>query len=635
MNGVHVPKASRWFWLLPFLAMTAWWPLAPYWQSDDFFAVQYAQDFQHVLHDFTGPQYSLTELWLFYRPLITASFWLDQQLGGVWPPLSHCSNVLAHAISTLLLALVWRRFLPAASAFFAALLWALMPGHSGSIAWAVGRVDSHTTVWCLLTILLVLRRQEHAPSSHQRAWPCAIATAAALASKELALVLPLLATIAVFGRTAPAPLAQRVRAALALTWPVWLVWLVYLPFRVLVLGRLGGYDAAAYDVGSMVRGLATVLTNELVPLHWVGLPSATALPSWVWLAAGALPALLAIGLAAFWRRHLVLLTLLAFGVALAPVANFLAAADNPQTLRYYYLPAAALVGIVAAGGRWGCIALLLAWAWPFVAMRQDTYRADTESAAMHQTLLRAANEQPPTPMFVAGLPHANASGNVVQLHFGIDRLLAPPFTDHFVELYALRPLANSPAAFRLFDGDAAFPLPRGSTWFFSQANRLSKALPGPVLPELPIRGDANGSFDLTTPRLDALLHKPPPRYTLHTPGVRQPCYRLTLFTANGYLTTLFENHAAVGATDGEFDATTWFSAQGTLQIGRIAAADTYIGDALLIPVTIDVVPEFPALLEAGTVTATFQFVPSHRAQRLLTFRFDRDYPDWVRRAQGR
>ena len=96
----------RWFWLLPLLAMLAWWPLDPYWQSDDFLALHYANDLGRVAHDFAGPQYGATDIWWFYRPLITASFWLDQQLGGGALPVSLYSNVLAHGASALLAALL-------------------------------------------------------------------------------------------------------------------------------------------------------------------------------------------------------------------------------------------------------------------------------------------------------------------------------------------------------------------------------------------------------------------------------------------------------------------------------------------------------------------------------------------------
>ena len=72
----------RWFWLLPALAAALWWPLWPYYASDDFIAVAYAQDLDAVAHDFVGPQYAATDVWSFYRPLITLSFWIDQAMPG-------------------------------------------------------------------------------------------------------------------------------------------------------------------------------------------------------------------------------------------------------------------------------------------------------------------------------------------------------------------------------------------------------------------------------------------------------------------------------------------------------------------------------------------------------------------------
>jgi hypothetical protein len=87
---------------------------------------------------------------------------------------------------------------PRGQAFAAGLVWALLPSHAGSLAWAVGRVDSHTTVWCLLALLLCVRQVEaQARGSRPRPAdaPMLLATAAALCSKELAFVVPPLATL--------------------------------------------------------------------------------------------------------------------------------------------------------------------------------------------------------------------------------------------------------------------------------------------------------------------------------------------------------------------------------------------------------------------------------------------------------
>lgn len=658
----------RWYWLLPLLAIAAWWPLDPYWQSDDFFAVHYAQHFGNVLHDFVGPQYGAADTWFFYRPLITASFWLDQQLGGAFPPVGHCSNVVAHGISTLLVAAIWRRFLPAGGAFLAALLWALLPSHAGSLAWGVGRVDSHTTVWCLLAVLLALRAQEHRLADMPwRRWPLAAATAAALCSKESALVVPALATLATFARE-PGAFARRLRAAANSTAAAWLTLAVYLAWRLCVLGRLGGgYAASSYAPVPMLRGLALGLANVAVPLHWIGAPVDGAVPTNLWLAAAALPAAGAVLLACARGPRLAAGAVAAFAVAALPIASFLQFADNPQTLRLYYLPTVALCGLVARSGAPWVLAMLLAIGWPLVAMRSEQRTADQESATLHRAMLREAADGAAEPMFVAGLPRANAHGTVVQLHFGVDRLLQPPFADKPTRLFALRPLAPSPTVFRLFaDGEPPPCLPGGSTWYAADASALVR-VPTPVatLPDLEVSGDidAGGVVDLTAPRLEALTPEDAPRQQLRirdaagpaSQGPRPPIFRLTLFTATGYAATVFFDHADPASPDGIIDLRRWLAGDTkALAEARAAArsltpieglqlgpahfglgASDYIGEIVGLPATMDFDPAFPVMLEAGTFDfATLQFTPTHRARRLLTFRFDRGYESWRRRVQG-
>jgi hypothetical protein len=624
-------RMPRWFWLLPALAAAAWWPDAPYWQSDDFLAIQYANNGARALADFAGPQYGATDVWSFWRPLITASFWLDQQLGGPFPPVSHVSNVLAHALSALLVAAVWRRFLRPASAFVGALLWALLPTHQGSICWAVGRVDSHTTVWCLLAVLLALRSAERGERTD---WRLFAATAAALLSKESALVLPALATLAAAARL---PAGERWPRALALTRGAWIAWLAYLPLRFVVLGRFGGYDAATFDPVAALRGLATALAQVGAPLRWIGVPAELPGAPGLWLTAAALPVALAVLTAIAHRPRLALLAALAYLVAVAPVAGFLAAADNPQTLRLQYLPAVALVGLVASAGPWHALAAIVALAWPFVAMRAEQAVADAQSATMHRALLREAGDGVAEPLFVTGLPHTNARGSIVQLHFGVDRMLQPPFTARSHRLCALRPLATSDSAFRLelVDG-VPRALPNGSTWHFETPTVLAQVPLHDDLPALPIAGLVDGGVDLTSAQLHAMLPTGAVGPRLQTPQVRTPHYRLTVFTGGGYLATLFANHAPANASDGVVDFRAWFAGGPAGEAARygIGGAE-FVGEALVVPTTMDLSPAFPALLEAGAVDANGVFRATHRARRLFELRFDRGYPAWARRAQGR
>jgi len=648
----------RWFWLLPALAMAAWWPIGAYWASDDFIAVAYSQDFGNAAQDLVGPQYSATDVWAFYRPLITLSFWFDQTLGGIWPPFGHCSNVVAHGISTLLVALIWRRFLGDGAAFGAALLWALMPSHVGSIAWGVGRVDSHTTIWCLLALVLMLRRNErHGRGQPAPMWPTLVATTLALLSKELAFVVPPLCTWLSLIQSRRSQFVHRVRDAIQSSYKVWLLFAAYVPFRLLVLGKFGGYDAGslppdydwgafATDVAAKVSAIGVIISKLLVPLQWIGLPEGDTVPAWSFLASAAVPVVIALLLILSKRPRLTVLTLLAFLCAMVPMVTFWTA-GSPHNLRYYYLPSIALVGLLAGAGRWLVLATLLAWLWPLIAVRTEQYRADRESADMHTAMLREVPDLPEGPMFVAGLPHSNAKGTAVQLHFGIDRMLRAPFSERDVALYALRPMLRTPNAFRIETPDEApFALPSGSTWWFPDSSALGRAPAPPPLPELVIQGDAQGVLDITTPRLMPLIEaykdiKLTSRdsFGLAMTGVKGPFFRITIFTANGYLCCICSDHSRPGESDGRLDVIRFLARnkapQHAYDIGRLALSDTFIGDALPVPTTIDLVPEYPVLIEAGIFDFDKRtFTPSHRARRMITFRFDRDYADWVRTVQG-
>ena len=633
----------RWLWLLPGLTAALWWPVLPYFASDDFIAMSYASDLGRVARDFIGPQYGATDVWLFYRPLITLSFWCDQLLGGATPFVGHLSNVLAHASSAMLVALIWRRFLPDRRAFFAGLLWGMMAGHVGSLAWIVGRVDSHTTLWCLLALWLCLRDVEAA----RRSWAVALATAAGLMSKELAVVVPPLCSWLAFLRARGA-LGARAAAAWRASGPAWFVLAVYLPFRLLVLGEIGGYDAGTFDAGDAARGLGSLTLDQLVPLRWVGYAGASA-PGSVFLWAAAAPVLVAVAAAIARRPALVASALAAWCVALVPMANFLSQCDNPHNLRYQYLPSIALAGILAAGHRWLAPAVAIAWLWPLIAVRAEQLAADRTSADMHAEMMKVAPTAPAGPMFVGGLPHANTSGTAVQLHFGVDRMLRPPFFNPGVALYAWRPLLQRPEAVRLLSVDGTpFELSEGSTWWFPEPYALVRAEGPKPLPALPIEGDVDGTFDLTTPVLDRMLAEqaaqitsgsPGPHLTM--PGVAATGFRVTIFTANGYLSCWCPNHAAPGAPDARLDFTRFFGgdAKHPFWTGPAAVTKTLdadIGTALVVPTTIDLEPTFPTLIEAGAFDLEKRaFSATHRARRLMRLRFDRSYPDWVRRCMGR
>ena len=90
----------------------------------------------------------------YYRPLVLASLWLDDQLAGIAPPAFHMTNILLHAANSFL---VWRLlgalFAPTA-ALWGSLLFAVHPVTAEPVAFVSGRTD----LWvAFFTLLLALR----------------------------------------------------------------------------------------------------------------------------------------------------------------------------------------------------------------------------------------------------------------------------------------------------------------------------------------------------------------------------------------------------------------------------------------------------------------------------------------------
>jgi hypothetical protein len=210
----------------------------------------------------------------------------------------------------------------------------------------------------------------------------------------------------------------------------------------------------------------------------------------------------------------------------------------------------------------------------------------------------------------------------VQLHFGVDRMLRPPFAPTDTDLYALRPLAELPGVVTLWPPDELpFALPAGSTWFFADSTALGRAPERTPLPELHVTGDEAGVLDFSSPRLlDITFERI--RFGLTTSPGKPQAFRLTLFTANGYLACLFADHGPADATRGTIDARKLLAGDGTAIARYGLLGPAYLGEALPVPTTIDLSTDFPTLVEAGVMQGT-TFVPQLRARRLVTFRFDR------------
>lgn len=97
----------------------------------------------------------------YYRPLVFASLSLDRALGGETPKLFHLTNLLLHALNTLLVGRLLLNWPGLHSGLAAAgtLLFAVHPAHTESIAWVSGRSDLLVTTFVLLACLLQVQRR--------------------------------------------------------------------------------------------------------------------------------------------------------------------------------------------------------------------------------------------------------------------------------------------------------------------------------------------------------------------------------------------------------------------------------------------------------------------------------------------
>src|SRR5579862_2830602 len=124
----------------------------------------------------------------FYRPLITLSYLADYSIWGLNPKGYHLTNVIAHAIASVLayfLALILLR--RPTHALLSAVLFAVHPTHVESVCWISGRTDVFCGVFFLLAWIAVLRLLETSRPSPGWLTVTVGAYLAALLCKETAL----------------------------------------------------------------------------------------------------------------------------------------------------------------------------------------------------------------------------------------------------------------------------------------------------------------------------------------------------------------------------------------------------------------------------------------------------------------
>lgn len=157
------------------------------------------------------PQSFITEVFhsshlgaAYYRPLLTISFILDAQIGGINPFIYHLSNLLIHLTATSLLYLLLTK-LSSSKKHLLPLLLSLIflthPALSQAVAWIPGRNDSLLALFVLLSFINLINytQKKHLSSYFYHL----IFFSFSLFTKESALLIPFLFAFYTFFITKP------------------------------------------------------------------------------------------------------------------------------------------------------------------------------------------------------------------------------------------------------------------------------------------------------------------------------------------------------------------------------------------------------------------------------------------------
>jgi tetratricopeptide (TPR) repeat protein len=339
----------------------------------------------------------LNSEWVYSRPLISWSLFLNYQLGRLAPFGYHLFNLAVHLAAGALLYLALRRAVstiwPEAAgdvALAASLLWVVHPLQTQSVTYIIQRCESLMGLFFLLSFYLAQRGLDA-----RTAWPWHLgAVLAALASqscKEVAPAIPLV-VMAYDWVFAPGPVLGILRrrwllyvGLFAATWGLFLA-LTLMP------------SSSPVSAGFALRKytpLEYLFTQPGVILHYLRLciwpyPQALDLSDWPvarassnWLPQGlAIVALVLVTLWALWRRWWPGMLGAWFFFILGPTSSIVPIADLAFEHRMY-LSLASVTTLAAVLGRWllgpgkGGVALLVATSALILATlaRNEAYRS--------------------------------------------------------------------------------------------------------------------------------------------------------------------------------------------------------------------------------------------------------------------
>jgi len=302
-----------------------------------------------------------TEFWstagrrsLFYRPLVTLSYWTDYQLYHTQAFGYHLSNIIFHIFASVLLFLcLWRLGLNRFLVIATSLLFSLHPAHTQSVTWIAGRTDILATLFLLLSLSLYLWSKEKQNKVRVGLTLLAlISFFLSLLSKEVAAVFPfLLISLDYIKKRSFKALFQP--SALGVYFSYFLVIVIYLWLRQAVLGFAIGYErmelriwypADQYDFFPLITVFKIFyyyLKTLFYPVHLCFECKMLASLSWldpvVLLSIPVVLFALGVAISILFKPTYLGLGMLWFFIALLPVANLIPAQELAME-HFLYLP---------------------------------------------------------------------------------------------------------------------------------------------------------------------------------------------------------------------------------------------------------------------------------------------------------
>jgi hypothetical protein len=203
MEGIALEKRLQEY-LIPLLILLA---AVVYWNTlpNDFVAGdrqfilrnKHIGEISTVLNSFTSDYWGKLggESFMYYRPLVILTHFIDVTLYGLNPAGHHLTNILFHCLVTVTVYLFFLSFLSGKRwpAFAGAALFALHPVHTHSVSYVMGRTDMLATLFYLWSLILLANGRKSQTAAVAKL-PLAVACLCffcALLCKEIAITLPL------------------------------------------------------------------------------------------------------------------------------------------------------------------------------------------------------------------------------------------------------------------------------------------------------------------------------------------------------------------------------------------------------------------------------------------------------------